>query len=451
MSDRADRRLTGPARAAVVGASFGFFVDMFDVYLPVVALTPAMDYFLPASVSPDSRAIVNSLIFVATLVGRPLGSLIFGRLADQIGRRRTTLYAVTGCGVCTGLIAVLPGYAQVGMVGVALLVLLRLADGIFLGGEYAGATPLAMESVPTGRRGWYGGLVGMGFPLSYCAISLVTLLTLRIAPAGSATSAYSVWGWRVPFVIGALLCLVFVVYYARSVTESEVWTRSTKSRNPVREVLFGSARREFVQVFVLMSGIWIASNLASGLLPSALQTQGHVSATAVTGALVIVQAVHSVLFPYLGALSERIGRRRFLAWCGVGIGVPCAAAFGTISAGWWTGFGSVLLLTAVIRLAGASAFAVTPSYLCERFPSALRGSGFGLGYSTPLVLTSFYAYYQNWLGAILPHGYTASALLVLGGALVLIGALLGPESRNVEFGAEPAAAHPANPAQRHNP
>jgi len=121
-----------------------------------------------------------------------------------------------------------------------------------------------MESVPTGRRGWYGGLVGMGFPLSYCAISLVTLLTLRIAPAGSATSAYSVWGWRVPFVIGALLCLVFVVYYARSVTESEVWTRSTKSRNPVREVLFGSARREFVQVFVLMSGIWIASNLASG-------------------------------------------------------------------------------------------------------------------------------------------------------------------------------------------
>jgi len=135
----------------------------------------------------------------------------------------------------------------------------------------------------------------------------------------------------------------------------------------------------------------------------------------------------------------------------VGIGVPCAAAFGTISAGWWTGFGSVLALTAVIRLAGASAFAVTPSYLCERFPSALRGSGFGLGYSTPLVLTSFYAYYQTWLGAILPHGYTASALLVLGGALVLIGALLGPESRTVEFGAEPAVAHPANPAQRQNP
>ena len=122
-----------------------------------------------------------------------------------------------------------------------------------------------------------------------------------------------------------------------------------------------------------------------------------------------------------------------------------------ISAGWWTGFGSVLALTAVIRLAGASAFAVTPSYLCERFPAALRGSGFGLGYSTPLVLTSFYAYYQNWLGAILPRGLTASALLVLGGALVLVGALLGPESRNVELGTEtgtdptPAPAEPRLP------
>lgn len=103
-------RLTPSARAAVIGASFGFFVDMFDVYLPVVALTPAMDYFLPHSVSPDSRAIVNSLIFVATLLGRPLGSIVFGRLADQIGRRRTTLYAVAGCGGCTLLIAVLPGY-----------------------------------------------------------------------------------------------------------------------------------------------------------------------------------------------------------------------------------------------------------------------------------------------------------------------------------------------------
>ncbi|HWC82714.1 MAG TPA: MFS transporter [Pseudonocardiaceae bacterium] len=420
-------------RSAVLGASFGFFVDMFDVYLPVVALTPAMNYFLPSSVSTGNRALITSLIFIATLLGRPLGSLIFGRLADKVGRRRVTLMAVIGCGVCTLLIAALPGYAQLGLVGVVLLVVLRLVDGVFLGGEYTGATPLAMEAAPAGRRGWYGGLVGMGFPLSYCAISLVTWVMLRIAPQGNPHSAYSTWGWRVPFIVGALLCAVFVVYYSRSVKESETWRSAKKSRSPVRDVVIGSSRKQFVQVFVMMSGIWFASNLASGLLPSALQDQGHVSASEVTGALVIVQAIHSVLFPFLGLLSEKIGRRAFMAWSGVGIGVVCAAGFATISAGWWSGFGAVLLLTLVIRLSGGSTFAVTPSYLCERFPAALRGSGFGLGYSTPLILTSFYAAYQNWLGHIMPTGYTAVALLVLGGALVLIGALMGPETKNVDL------------------
>jgi MFS family permease len=420
-------------RTAVFGAAFGFFVDMYDVYLPVVALTPAMNYFLPTAVSASSRAVITSLIFVATLIGRPLGSLIFGRLADRVGRRRVTLWSVAGCGVCTLLIALLPGYHVLGLVGVVLMVALRLVDGVFLGGEYTGATPLAMEAAPPGRRGWYGGLVGAGFPLSYCAIALITFLMLRISHSGGPTSAYSTWGWRVPFVVGAVLCAVFCVYYARTVRESETWRSAKKSRTPVRDVVFGSSRRQFVQVFVMMSGIWIASNLASGLLPSALQFEGHVSATDVTAALVIVQAIHTVLFPYLGLLSERIGRRTFLAWSGVAIGIICAGAFATISLGWWSGFGAVLLLTLVIRLSGGSTFVVTPSYLCERFPPAVRGSGFGLGYSTPLILTSFYAYYQGWLAHLMPSGYTAAALLFLGGVLVSVGALMGPESKDVDL------------------
>ncbi|HVV20742.1 MAG TPA: MFS transporter [Pseudonocardiaceae bacterium] len=420
-------------RTAVFGASFGFFVDMFDVYLPVVALTPAMNYFLPSSVSSGSRAVITSLIFVATLVGRPLGSMIFGRLADRVGRRRVTIWSVLGCGICTLLIAALPGYHAVGLTGVVILVVLRLVDGVFLGGEYTGATPLAMEAAPTGRRGWYGGLVGMGFPISYCTIALITFLMLRIAPSGGPTSAFSEWGWRVPFILGAILCGVFCVYYSRTVHESETWQAAKKSRTPIRDVVVGSSRRQFVQVFVMMSGIWIASNLASGLLPSALQFQGHVSATKVTLALVIVQAIHSVLFPYLGLLSEKIGRRTFLAWSGVAIGIVCAGAFATISLGWWSGFGAVLLLTLVVRLSGGSTFAVTPSYLCERFPPAVRGSGFGLGYSTPLIITSGYAYYQRWLSHIIPAGYTAAVMLFIGGALVLAGALMGPETRNVDL------------------
>ena len=420
------------ARRAVLGASFGFFVDMFDVYLPVIALTPAMNHFLPPEVSPSTRAVTSALIFVATLLGRPVGSALFGRLADQVGRRRVTIWSVAGCGVCTALLAALPGYAEVGISAVVLMVVLRLLDGVFLGGEYTGATPLAMEAAPRGRRGWYGGLVGAGFPASYCAISLVTHLVLVVAPAGGPDSPYSQWGWRIPFVVGALLCAVFTVYYARTVSESPTWQRASKSPTPVRDVLTGRPRREFLQVFALMSGIWFTSNMASGLLPSALHDRQHVPAGQVTWVLVVVQALHAVLFPFLGALSERVGRRRFFAWSGVGIAVLCGGGFAALAAD-WTGAAAVFVLTLVIRFAGGSVFAVTPSYLCERFPPAVRGSGYGLGYSLPLVLTSFYAYYQQWLTAVVPIDLTPVVLLVLGGALVLAGALMGPETAGTDL------------------
>jgi MFS family permease len=422
-------------RRAVFGASFGFFVDMFDVYLPTIALTPAMDYFTPKDMPASTRAIVTALIFVATLLGRPVGSAVFGPLADRLGRRVVTLWSIGGCGVCTALIAVLPGYAATGLAGVGLLIALRLIDGVFMGGEYAGATPLAMEAAPPGRRGWYGGIVGAGFAFSYCAIALVTLLVLQFAPEGGPSSAYSVWGWRIPFAVGALLCVACLAWYRRTVDESPAWQAAPKVRRPVREVVLGQSRREFIQVFVMMAGIWFASNMASGLLPTALQKEGHVTATEVTGALVIVQAVHTALFPYIGLLSERSGRRVFLAWNGVAVGVVCAASFASLAAGVWRGFGPILLLTLVIRLSGGSMFAVTPSYLCERFPPALRGSGFGLGYSTPLLVTSFYAYYQDWLSRVMPSAYTPVVLLVLGGVLTLAGALMGPETRSADLSA----------------
>ncbi|MDN3359133.1 MFS transporter [Actinomadura sp. DC4] len=439
---------TAQRRAAVIGGAFGFFVDMFDVYLPTIALTPALPYFVPASVPSGTRAIITAAVFVSTLIGRPLGSLIFGRLADRVGRRRVTLLSVAGCAATTGVIAVLPGHAQLGLWAVALMILLRFVDGIFLGGEYTGAIPLAMEIAPPGRRGLYGSLVSIGFPLSYCAISLLSYAMLHIAPAGGPTSAYAEWGWRVPFAAGAVIGVVFLLYYSRTVRESEVWlasARRAKRADPVKTVLFGSARRSFWQVFVLMAGVWFASNMASGLLPSLLGTQTTLTATEVTGVLVVAQFVHTLCFPLIGALTDRIGRRTFFIACGLSVGVVCAAAFAFLASwprsGPWSGVPLVFVLTLLIRISGASMFAVTPSYICERFPAAVRGSGFGMGYSLPLLVTAGYAYYQDWLGHLIPYEDTPVVLLVLGGVLILVGALIGPETRDADF---ETAAGPAN-------
>src|SRR5262249_58540107 len=110
----ATTELTPQARRAIGAAFLGFFVDNYDIFLPVIALAPAMAYFIPPTLSPSTAAIVSAMIFATTLIGRPLGALIFGHFADTLGRKRTTVVAVTGFGVVTLLIALLPGYERWG-------------------------------------------------------------------------------------------------------------------------------------------------------------------------------------------------------------------------------------------------------------------------------------------------------------------------------------------------
>jgi MFS family permease len=140
------------AKSAIRGAWVGFFVDMFDIYLPIVVLAPALIYFVSPDLSASATAIVGGSIFAATLIGRPLGAFIFGHYADTIGRRRTTIISVTGFGVGTLLIAFLPGYEQWGITAVALL----SSCGSSTASSSAGSTPRRARwrwSTPRRRRG----------------------------------------------------------------------------------------------------------------------------------------------------------------------------------------------------------------------------------------------------------------------------------------------------------
>ena len=106
--------LSPQARRAVWGAFVGFFVDNYDIFLPIIALAPAIGYFIPKSIPPATAAVASAMIFATTLIGRPIGAFIFGHFADTIGRKRTTIISVTGFAIVTLLIAILPGYEQWG-------------------------------------------------------------------------------------------------------------------------------------------------------------------------------------------------------------------------------------------------------------------------------------------------------------------------------------------------
>jgi MFS family permease len=218
-------------RNAIKGAFFSEFIDMFDIYLPVVVLAPVLFFFQPPHLAPGMEAILASLVFITTLLGRPIGALLFGMVADRVGRRRASILSVSGFGVVTLLIALLPGYETLGIGSYWLLVILRFIDGIFLGGGYTGAMPLAIEYSKKEQRGFVGGLIIAGFPAAYVTINLVAMLMFAVFPLNGLHSPYVQWGWRIPFVIGSVLAGVLALYYVHKVSESEIWESETGERS----------------------------------------------------------------------------------------------------------------------------------------------------------------------------------------------------------------------------
>lgn len=421
---------SGHERRAVVGASAGFFIDMFDIYLPVIALAPAMAFFTPASIGPATTAILGGLVFASTLVARPLGSVIFGWLGDKVGRKKATVIAVAGAGVATGLIAALPGYQSVGIAGVIALIALRFIGGVFLGGEYTGAVPLAMEHSAKRNRGRNAGLIALGFPSSYVVISALTLLVLTFAPAGSPASAYSQWGWRIAFIVGAVISIGFAIAYARGVEESPAWENtSTKRINPFKELLAGSNRKPLAQAFLLMTGVWFSSNASIVILPPTIAPTTGLSAVQTSTLMIIAFAVVSVAYPLFGMLSQRIGRRTFFVLCGVGslLAIPLFVLF---ASGMVKGFWAATVAVTAIALLGIPAFGAIGAYMSERFPVEIRATGYGVGYSLALIIPSFYAFYMAALAGIMPLKLTPAVLLAVGGICLIVGALWGPETKD---------------------
>ncbi|WP_020501411.1 MFS transporter [Sciscionella marina] len=423
------------SRAALVGAWLGFFVDMFDVYLPIIALVPAAAYFDASDVSPATAAITSSLVFVAAFLGRPVGAFVFGHWADKVGRRKVALISIVGFGTTTLAIAALPGYRTWGVAALSLLIVLRFVDGVFLGGEYTGASVLALEASPPRRRGLHGASIMSGYPLAYCFAALVTFVVLHFAPAAGIDSPYVQWGWRIPFVIGCLLAFAVAVWYARHVTESETWIRAPKSSSPMRDLLRGPNLHSFLQVFVLMTGSWLAANILAAVVPKTLAGPAHLGPTAVTVVQIVAYAILALIYPAAGALSQRIGRRNFFFATATTTALPATVLVWLLTSGRITGLLAAIGIMTAVNILAFSTAAVTTTYLNERFPIGIRSSGFGMGFSAAIVLPSFYAFYQTVLATMMPAQYTPLVLLFLAGLLIGVGALLGPETRDTEIAA----------------
>lgn len=421
------------ARRSMIGGVISLLLDSYDIYLPAFVLPGAMSYFEPASMSASMKVTLVTLIFTVTLLARPIGGPILGNLSDKIGRKRVTMIAATGFTITTFLIGLVQGYAQWGYGSITALIVLRLIDGAFLGGGYAGPVPLAIERSPKRLRALIAGLVAAGAPIAIVFINLVQLLVLKNLPQ----AAFLSWGWRVPFFFGAFLGILYLIYYSR-IPELEI-EQHTKSditaRQPIWQLFSGSNLKNFAQVLLLMTGMWFAAQMALSFMPGLLIGVLHQSPADVSTLELIANLATAVGMVLYAVISQKVGRRRLLFWVGVSLTVGESLAFFLMVQFAKNGLGffavgAMALLTFFLANAPLGTVIV---YLNERFPARVRGSGYGTVYTISLILPGLYSTWIFLLGKIMPYDYTALVLIVLGGLLFVTATLLGPETRDVEL------------------
>jgi MFS family permease len=429
--------LSPAARRALIAGCIGFAVDFFDIYLPILALAPVTTYFQPPGLSSTTTTTIYFFVFAATLLGRPCGAVIFGHWADRFGRRRMTVISIIGFGVFTFLIACLPGYDTIGIASLLLLILLRFFGGVFMGGEYTSNNTLALEMVPTGQRGLVGGILQGAFPIGFFFVSVVTSILMSV----TTPSQYFLWGWRVAFVFGAILAFLFLLYYLR-VPESPLWMESEKSRSPLKEVVSGPHLKSLVQIFIMMLGFWFGAQSLISVMPGVLIHQLHIPSKLMTNGLLITSFIQFFAFVGFGLLGQMIGRRLAIVLSGIAIMIGGTSLYAATIAHAISGGGLVMttFIACLCYLLVISPWGIVTTYICERFPTQVRASGYGIGYSLAVIIPAFSGAYMLVLQEIMPYVYTPVVLIALSGILIIVGALMGPETRDVELSAVDLAA-----------
>lgn len=308
MIDKAHRRV-------IFASSLGTVFEWYDFYLyGSLAAIISRQFF--AGVNETTAFIFALLAFAAGFAVRPFGALIFGRLGDMIGRKHTFLITIVIMGISTALVGMLPTYASIGVAAPIILVVLRLLQGLALGGEYGGAATYVAEHAPPGKRGYYTSWIQTTATLGLF-LSLLVILACRSLLGDE----FDVWGWRIPFLI-SLLLLGVSVYIRLQLSESPVFLEmkaaGTTSKSPLTESFarWPNLKIVILALFGATAGqavVWYCGQFyALFFLTQMLKVDAFTANMLIAGALIL----GTPFFIVFGSLSDRIGRKKVvLAGC----------------------------------------------------------------------------------------------------------------------------------------
>ena len=401
------QKLNSDQRNAFLAAVLGWTMDAFDYFIVV---------FVYAAIAKDFHVTLTTVAFVttATLIMRPVGALIFGLWADRVGRRRPLIVDVCFYSVIGFLCAFAPNFT--------VLVILRLLYGIGMGGEWGLGASLAMEKIPTSRRGFFSGILQEGYSFGYLLAAVANLVVV--------TELGLSWRWL--FGLSIIPALISLIIRSR-VKESEVWEqtqaklKSTKTK--MRDILLnGKIIRRFVYLILLMTAFNWMSHGTQDIYPNFLKSGLHLSATTATVIPIVYNVGAIVGGLTFGTLSEKFGRRYTIIFCAV-LGLPIIPLFA-----YSTSIAMLCLGSFLMQLAVQGAWGVIPAHLTEMSPDAIRGFYPGVTYQLGNCLAAFNLPIQQALAA--SHGYPFALTVTIVPVLIAVVVLtfFGKEAKGVEFG-----------------
>jgi MFS transporter, MHS family, proline/betaine transporter len=423
---------TRQMRNAVIASLLGWSLDLFDLFILLYVAPVVGALFFPSSVPTLSLAAVYAS-FAVTLLMRPVGAAIFGHYADVYGRKKAMLVAIVGVGLSTAAFGVLPTIAQAGYVAPALFLVLRLVQGVFVGGVVASTHTIGTESVSPEHRGAMSGLIGGGGAgVGALFASFVFLVTSSIFPG----DAFAVWGWRCMFFSGLLSSLLGWFIF-NSLEESPFFKERQKQQAagaaprtdaPVKTVFSSSWRNVLLLNLLITFGGGTGYYLTSGYLPTFLKVVNKVP-NSVTSLILIGGSVVTIISAIsVGALSDVIGRKKTFILAGICMIVLLPLCYLGMAAA--TDTTTITLYAMAISYLGNAGYAPILIFLNERFPTEIRASGTGLSWNIGFALGGMMPTFVSLSAgsvAHIPMSLAIFAVVILG--IYLVGALLVPETK----------------------
>ena len=415
----------------VIAASLiGTTIEWYDFFLYGSAAALVFNKLFFPSFDPLVGTLLAFATYAVGFVARPLGGIVFGHFGDRIGRKKLLMWSLVMMGFATLLIGLLPGYDSIGVWAPIGLIVLRVVQGFAVGGEWGGAVLMVAEHGDARRRGYWASWPQAGVPLG----SLLSAGILALMAGFQSEADFIAWGWRVPFLLSAVL--VIVGWYIRNrvaespMFEAEIEVAEAPASMPAMDVF-----RERPRAVLLGAGLRVGENIGYYILTvfslTFLVDVAAETRSLALDALLIGAAVQFIAIPLLATLSDRIGRRPVYAFGAFGLGIFSFLFFPMLASG---SKGLIILAIVIGLVLHASMYAPQAAFITELFPTRIRYSGVSIAYQlTAIFAGSIAPIIALWLYKDLHSSVPVSVYVAIACAISGVSALLARETRGVEL------------------